>query len=54
MIHVPVCVCVYILSRENKKALIKSILLYKIFLIENECKTPIVCLTLIFYQIYFL
>ena len=26
----------------------------KVFLIENECKTPYGCLTLIFYQKYFL
>ena len=31
----------------------KSILSWKIFLIENECRTPKGCLTFIFYQKYF-
>ena len=33
---------------------VKSILLGKIFLIENECKTPIGCLIFVSYQKYFL
>ena len=32
---------------------LKYILSLKIFLIENECKTPLGCLTFIFYQKYF-
>ena len=39
------------LSHENKKALILFIV--ETFLIENECNTPIGCLTFIFYQKYF-
>ena len=38
---------------QNKKSL-KSMLSWKIFLIENEYKTPIGCLIFIFYQKYFL
>ena len=51
-----VYVCMYILSQENKKSLnlVHFIIKKKTFLIANECKTPIRCLTFIFYQKYFL
>ena len=39
-------------SLKNKKVL-SPFYYKKIFLIENECKTPIGCLTFIFYQKYF-
>ena len=53
------CICVYvsmyILSHENKKSLnLVHFVIKKTFLIANECKTPIGCLTFIFYQKYVL
>ena len=49
-----VYVCMYILSHENKKSLnLVHFIIKKTFLIANECKTPIGCLTFIFYQKYF-